>query len=378
MPGTITKREAEQLTSRGNGPNGRKLRQGEDIPMTPEQSERLGVLFERYSSALVSYARRRLTGYGFSFAAAETLAEDIAQEAWIEVSRTGAKDLLRPEPLSNNETRAILYARVKTQIGKHFRRSSSYERPVDFGDPITCHVLCPLVDEQCPLAEPSESLLRLVADLPEREREALLLNLDGCPNSVVGERLGCSMTTGRRLVDTAVLRLQLCCKEVAREPVAVESLPAWQREALATLDDKQRDALLRIDDFPRQVLLLHLSSGLDANGIAARLNIERMAIRAAYGCVTSLKKPEKAAARGIFREKGGAARDLAKTLRSEVETLKPGEKAPAERALSTRFHCSARTARAALKELCAEGLLVSRGSQGLFRATAARDLAAAA
>lgn len=348
--------------------------------MTPEQSQRLAVLFDRYSGVLVGYARRKLVGYGFSIAAADSLAEDITQEAWVEVSRTGAKDLLRPESPSDNETRAILYARVKTQLGKYFKRSSSYERPMDFSDPITCYVLAPTVEEQqqCPLAEPSEALLRLVASLPEREREALLLRLDGCPSTLLGEHLGCSMTTGRRLPDTALLRLQLCHSGVAREPVAPESLPAWQLEALATLDDEQRQALLRIDDLPRQVLLLHLSEGLDSKEIADRLGVSRMQIQGMYTCLTSLKAPEESASRGIFREKGGASRALAETLRSEVEGLKPGERVPAERALKARFHCSAHTVRAAMRQLCAEGLVTSRGSQGLFRSMAAGDLTVAA
>lgn len=380
MPGTITGRVSEQGTRQGNGPGGRRLRQGEDIPLTPEQSQRLAALYERHGAHLVGYARRKLINYGFNFAAAETLAEDIAQNAWLEVSRTGAKDLLLPEPLSESETRFILYARVKSQLGKYFKRSSSHERPTDFSDPITCYVLAPAVEDQqqCPLADPSDELLRLVADLPEREREALLLRLDGCPKLIVGERLGCSLTTGSRLVETALLRLQMCHPEVAPEPVALESLPGWQREALATLDDAQRGALLRIDDFSRQVLLLHLSEGLDANAIAARLGVDRMAVRSAYGCLTSLKTPAKAAGRGIFREKGAAARHLANALRSEVETLAPGERVPAERELAARFQCSAKTVRAAMKTLRAEGLVTLIRPYGLFRATAARDLAVAA
>ncbi|MFF0131555.1 sigma factor-like helix-turn-helix DNA-binding protein [Streptomyces mirabilis] len=348
------------------------------MPLTAEQSQRLAALYERYGAQLVSYARRKLVGYGFNSAAAETLAEDIAQNAWIEVARTGAKDLLRPEPLSNSETRIILYARVKTQLGKYFKRSSSYERPMDFSDPVTSYDLCPLMKEQCPLVEPSEDLLRLLAELPEREREALLLRLDGCPKLIVGERLGCTLTTGRRLVDTALLRLQLCHPEMAREPVALASLPDWQREALAALDDTRREALLRIDDLPRQVLLLHLSEGLDSHAIASRLGVDRMAIMGMYTCAASLKTPGKVTGHGAFREKGAAARALAETLRGEVEALKPGERVAAERALASRFQCSVKTVRAAMKVLCAEGLVTSRGSQGLFRATAVRDLAVAA
>jgi hypothetical protein len=62
-----------------------------------------------------------------------------------------------------------LRVRVQNRLGKYFKRSSSYEWPMDFGDPITSYVLAPLVEEQqeVPLAEPSEALLRLLADLPQ-------------------------------------------------------------------------------------------------------------------------------------------------------------------------------------------------------------------
>ncbi|MFF3059395.1 sigma-70 family RNA polymerase sigma factor [Streptomyces sp. NPDC057909] len=346
--------------------------------MTPEQSRRLGALFEQYGHLLISYAQRRLTGYGWGYAAAESLAEDIAQEAWVEVSRTGAKDLLRPEPLSANETRAILFARVKTQIRNHFKRSRSHERPVDWSDPVTSNALCPLMVDQCPLAEPSETLLEQIATLPEREREALLLQLDGCPNQVLGERLGCSMSTGRRLVETALLRLQLCHSEVAKAPAGPESLPSGQREALAKLDDKQREALLRIDDLPRQVLLLHLTEELDSVAICTRLGVDRLSVRVPYACVTSLKASEKVAARGIFREKGAASRALLETLRVEVEALQPGGRVPPERILTARFRCSGKTVRAAMKRLCAEGVVTSRGSQGMFRSTDVPAMAVAA
>ncbi|WP_432021326.1 GntR family transcriptional regulator [Streptomyces sp. 1222.5] len=381
MPGTIAERRADQGTRHGNGPGGRRLRQGEDIPLTAEQSQRLGSLYEQYGRYLVFYAKRRLIGYGFSVAASETLAEDIAQSTWIEVSRTGAKDLLAPEPLSESDTRAFLCVRVQNRLGKYFKRSSSYERPMDFSDPITSYVLAPMVEEQQeqPLAEPSEHLLRLLADLPEREREALLMRLDGCTKVVVASRLECSLHTGDRLYETALLRVQMCHPEMAREPVAPESLPAWQREALATLDDTRRAALLRIDDMPRRVLLLHLVEGLDGKQIAARLGVDRWGIMGAYSAASSLKVAGQVTMHGgPFRERGAAARALTETLRSEIAALRPGERVPAERDLAARFRCSAKTVRAAMSTLRAEGLVTLIRPYGLFRATAARDLAVAA
>ncbi|WP_409471191.1 sigma factor-like helix-turn-helix DNA-binding protein [Streptomyces sp. HC307] len=241
-------------------------------------------------------------------------------------------------------------------------------------------MLAPMVEEQQeqPLAERSEELLRLLADLPDREREALLMRLDGCSKSVVASRLGCSLHTGDRLFETALLRVQMCHPEMAREPVVVESLPAWQRGALATLDDTRRQALLSIGDLPRQVLLMHLAEGLDSKQIAARLGVDRWAIMGAYSAASSLKVAGQVTMRGTFREKGAAARALAETLRGEVEALKPGERVPAERDLAPRFQCSAKTVRAAMNILRAEGLVTMIRPYGLFRGTATRDLAVAA
>ncbi|MET7731169.1 GntR family transcriptional regulator [Streptomyces sp. NPDC005402] len=376
----MAERRAERGTRQGNGPGGRRLRQGEDIPLTAEQARRLSALYERYSADLVRYAKSKLVGYRFSAARAQTLAEDIAQNVWVEVARTGAKDLLAPEPLSESDTQAFLFVRVQNQLGKHFKRSSSHERPMDFDDPITAYVLAPMVEEQqeVPLAEPSGELLRMVADLPDREREALLLQLDGCNKSVVADRLGCSLRTGDRLAETALLRLQLCHPEMPHEPITLESLPVWQREALATLDDTRCEALLRIGDLPRQVLLLHLVEGLDSNQVAARLGVDRIVILGMYSAATSLKVAGQVAMQGAFREKGAAARALTEMLRSEIAALKPGERVPAERELATRFQCSAKTVRAAMATLRAEGLVTLIRPYGLFRATAARDLAVAA
>jgi RNA polymerase sigma factor (sigma-70 family) len=330
--------------------------------MTAEQSARLGALYEEYGPQLVQYACRKLMTRGMDTGTARSLAEDIAQEAWIEVARTGAKDLLGPEPLSGGETRAILFTRVKTQIGKHFKRSSSHERPVDWSDPVTCNALCPQAAEQCPLAELPGELSRLIATLPEQEQEALLLRLDGCPLEAIGERLECSLNTGRRLVSSAFLRLQIEQPKLSREPVAIETLPADQQAALARLNEAQRTALLRLDDLPRQVLLLHLGEGLDCRAIASRLGTDRNAIRTAYRCVTSLRPSGTVEGRGLFRQRGGTARVVAETLRRELAGMNPGDQVPSHRLLANRFGWAEKTVRSAMKLLRDEGLIEGGGS----------------
>lgn len=339
------------------------------MPMTSEQSQRFGELFEQYNAMLVCYAYGKLTKAGVASVRATSLAEDLAQEAWLDVARSGAKDLLRPGYLSAEDTRICLYARVKTRVVKHFRRRSTSEQPVDWEDPRTCFVLCPSLPEQCALAAPSESLLQLVSSLPEREQEALLASVDGRTDKAVAALLGCTPGNARKLIDTAVLRLQLCHPKAAPEPVAVESLPAPQQEALARLEESQREALLRIDDKARQVLLLHLAEGLDSNAIAARLGVARSTIAAAYKSATSLAGPDCVAGRGLYREKGALARKLAHTLRSEVEALQPGEQLPTENALIARFGCSSKTLRDALRMLRTEGLVTTGAGRRRVRST---------
>ncbi|WP_187645500.1 RNA polymerase sigma factor [Streptomyces sp. TRM49041] len=243
------------------------------MPLTAEESARLGELFEEHGSRLVRYAQRKLMNRGLRAAEAASLSEDIAQEAWVAVARMGAGDVLAPG-LSSGEVLPMLYVRVQNRIFKHFERSMSSEQPVDWQDATTCAALCPLMPSGCALAELPQNVARMVAELPDREREALLLSLDGAPGDGIAEHLGCGRTTAWKLIERALLLLQIHHPELSREPVAEEALPGWQREALARVNPAQRAALLRLDDLSRRALLLFLVEGLTRRAVAERLGLK--------------------------------------------------------------------------------------------------------
>ena len=268
----------------GNGPGGRRLGRNEDVRMSAEASARMGVLYAEYGDRLVHYARRKLLNRGVPVGTAAHLAEEIAQEAWVEVARTGAKDLLAPdaaERYTADETRYMLWGRVKTRILAHYKRSSSYEKPVDWDDATTCLSLCPLLEDElarrCQLGTLSGYLAPMVAALPEPEREALLARAYGVPQDQTVELL---REIGVRvkpetLVARAVVLLLRDNPELSGPRATRASLPEWQRDALGHVSRAQREVLLRLDDWRRHVLLLHLVEGLSGARIAERLDVPR-------------------------------------------------------------------------------------------------------
>ncbi|WP_327075675.1 hypothetical protein OG196_44075 (plasmid) [Kitasatospora purpeofusca] len=267
---------------KGNGPGGRVLGRGEDVPLVPEASERLGVLFAEYGDALVHYARRKLLNGGAPAGVAVHLAEEIAQEAWVEIARTGAKDLLRPDAASAysaDETRWMLWARVKTRILAHYKRSSSHETAVDWEDRATVAALCPLLEDEmaqrCRLGALTGYLAPMVAALPETEREALLTVAYAVPLDQARELLKDQGVVGTRdsLVARAVLRLLIDNPELSGPTTPPCELEAWERAALRDVSWAQRQLLLRAQEFPRQVLLLHLAERLNTRQIAERLGV---------------------------------------------------------------------------------------------------------
>ncbi|MFI1444119.1 RNA polymerase sigma factor [Streptomyces fructofermentans] len=288
MPGIAKERTNDQVTSRGNGPGGRRLRKGEMIPLTAEQSERLGELFDQYNDVLVPYARRKLmTWRGLSMTQASALAEDIAQETWLKVARTGADDVLRPR-LTRDDVLPMLYVRLQSRIVAHFQLAKSTERPVDWEDPLTCNMLCPLMPEQCAMTELPAYLRQMLAKLPETEREALTLALDGLATEPIGEHLGCALSSAHRLVAAAVLMLKMANPALTGPAVDTRSLPLWQREALDRLDAVRRAVLLRLDDEARSVLLL-LTQGVTCTQTAERLSLPVGRVKVVSRCLPHLR-----------------------------------------------------------------------------------------
>ncbi|CAK7279218.1 hypothetical protein [Streptomyces misionensis] len=269
---------------RGNGPGGRRLGRGEDVPLSAEASVRLGELYAEYGDGLVHYARRKLMNRGCPAGVAVHLAEEIAQEAWVEIARTGAKDLLAPdagERYSADETRWMLWRRVKDRILAHYKRSASYETAVDWDDKQTCAVLCPLLEEalseRCRLGALTGPMAQMVAALPEAEREALLTLAYAVPVDRARELLAETGAVGKleKLVARAVLLLLIDNPELSGPRTPMHELEDWERAALHRVSWAQRQLLLRLDDFPRRALLLHLVDGLTGPQISERLGIPR-------------------------------------------------------------------------------------------------------
>ncbi|MFI1095002.1 RNA polymerase sigma factor [Streptomyces sp. NPDC020917] len=249
--------------------------------MTPAQSARLGELYEEYGDRLVQYACRKLLNLGLTRGSAVELAEDIAQEAWVEVARTGKKDLLNHRrKFTADETRMVLFARVKSRITAHFKLFRSREMAMDWEDPANRGELAGLMPDTSALPAFAGYLAPMVAELPERQREALLLHTDGLTREQIGDRMGCNRMTADRLITQALLLIKINNPELTNEPVPVQSLPAGQREMLSGLSVAQQAVLLRLDDLPRRALLLALSEDLDNQSVAARMGGQGFNVKA--------------------------------------------------------------------------------------------------
>ncbi|WP_217167237.1 sigma factor-like helix-turn-helix DNA-binding protein [Streptomyces sp. AC512_CC834] len=291
MPGTKTEGRIKATASRGNGPGGRRLDRGEIIPLTPKQTERLAGLYEEFGGGrLESYAARKLMNHGMDRDRAVGLADDIAQDVWVAVARETTKPLMAADELSADERRIFLFGRVKTEVHQYFRRGSTSEYLVDWTDPSTCNTLCPVLPEGCARTTLPAYLDTMVSALPERERAALLLRLEGLPMRRLAERLGASYPTANRLVETALLLIQIDNPGLSADPVPVESLHAWERTELARMSAAQRAALLRMDETSRRALLMHVGQGLSITEVARRLDVPRYQVLPVLGaCATALR-----------------------------------------------------------------------------------------
>lgn len=293
MPGTTKERASEQAEAAptGNGPGGRKLSVGEIVPLTAEQLERLATLYAEFGGArLVHYARRKLMNRGMPWPQADALAEDIVQDTWVSVARETTKPLMAADALGEDERRILMFGRVKDTIQQYFRRLSNTERPVDWTDPVVCNTLCPVLPGGCARTVLPAYLDAMVTALPDRERAALLLRVEGMNMRLVAEHLGCSYPTANRLVETALLLLQIDNPELSGEPVPAASLASWERRELARMSAAQQEVLLRMDDTARQALLLHVGQGLNITDVARRLGVPRYQVLPVLGaCASALR-----------------------------------------------------------------------------------------
>ncbi|MFJ1999195.1 sigma factor-like helix-turn-helix DNA-binding protein [Streptomyces chartreusis] len=349
MPGTIAERTI----------NRRKARVGEVAPLTAEQSDLLASLYEEYGRRLVRYAYSQLRKWDRVGTDMWTLAEDITQGMWVQVAREGARGPLGE--LSVENMGGLLFYRVRQEISRHFKLYSTGEMAVDFADPVTCNWLCPLMPSGCALVELPAYLAAMVEALPEQERAALLLMLDGLDPRSMAERLGCADATAVRLAESAVLMLQIDNPELSREPVALESLPAWEQDALAGLSPERRAALLRLESVTRQALLLK-SQGVSKQEIAERLGLTYDATAAIARCSYVPGAP--AARKSTGRRANSKFVQVADALREDIKAMRPGDRLPRRVDLMARFGVGSRTIDNAWAVLRGEGLIESNGLYG--------------
>ncbi|MGW2849445.1 sigma factor-like helix-turn-helix DNA-binding protein [Streptomyces sp. NPDC001274] len=356
-------------------PRARLRRHADDGPLTAEQSERLASLYKEYGARLVGYVYSRLRTRSRTSSVSWALAEDITQTLWLRLAREGSRCLLlsNEEPVENMA--GLLFYRAKQEINQHFQVSSSGEIAVDFGDPVTCNRLCLMMPSGCALVEMPAYLTEMVDALPEQERAALLLMLDGLDPRSMAERLGCADSTAVRLANSAVLMLQIDNPELSREPVALESLPKWEREALSSLSPERCAALLRLEPTTRQALVLK-HQGVSKGEIAKRLGLSYDATAAVVRCVPSTSHASKR--RSPAKRANSKFAQAADALRQDIKAMRPGDRLPRRTELMKRFGVGSRTIDRAWAVLCGEGLIESNGAYGYTVARAQGDMGRAA
>lgn len=367
MPGTVV----EQTTK----PRARRRRDTDGGPLTAEQSERLASLYEEYGAGLVRYVYSQLRTRSRTSSVPWALAEDITQTLWMQLAREGDQCPLLSEKETVENAGGLLFYRAKQEISQHFRLYSSGEMAVDFGDPVTCNSLCPLMPSGCALVEMPSYLATMVDALPEQERAALLLMLDGLDPRSMAEHLGCADSTAVRLANSAVLLLQIDNPELSREPVALESLPRWEREALSGLGVERRAALLRLESTTRQALLLK-HQGVSKGEIAKRLGLTYDATAAVVRCVPAPSRGSKP--RSTAKRANSKFSQVAEVLRQDIKTMRSGDRLPRKVDLMERFGVGSRTIDNAWAVLRGEGLIESNGLYGYTVARAQGDMERAA
>ncbi|MBJ6643914.1 hypothetical protein DD630_22790 [Streptomyces sp. BSE7F] len=177
----------------------------------------------------------------------------------------------------------------------------------------------------------------------------------------MAEHLGCGDTAAVLRARAAVLRLQIDNPELSREPVALASLPEWERRALSELSPARREALLRLESSERQALLLK-EQGLSKREISERLGLSHDAVAAVIRCVSTPRAARKPRATG--RRANSKFAQVADALREDIKAMRPGDRLPRRVDLMARFAVGSRTIDNAWAVLRGEGLIESNGLYG--------------
>ncbi|MFJ5646409.1 sigma-70 family RNA polymerase sigma factor [Streptomyces sp. NPDC093223] len=155
------------LTSSYTEPVRVSLKVVADEPLSADDAALVGELFALHAKRLVRYVWVRLDRFGDG-----PLAEDLAQEVWLGVSRPGGLELLRQvEP---EDAFGLLAGRAKWVISRHFRlRSTRDERLVRVaGEDDSADAALERSVRQAPAVAPAAPI---VGELPAHWHEAVAL-----------------------------------------------------------------------------------------------------------------------------------------------------------------------------------------------------------
>ena len=138
------------------------------------------------------------------------VAEDMAQQSFAQLCAA------RPVAV---EPRAYLFQVARNlAIDEMRRRAVAPFRAVADPDRLEVASSAPSPEDELIAAETVEQVRRLLASLPARERDALLLfKLEGLTHKEIGKRLGVSVHSARRYIARA---LATCHKALAAEEIA--------------------------------------------------------------------------------------------------------------------------------------------------------------
>ncbi len=228
----------------GHGPDGLRLRRGEDPQMSPGQAVWVDELYLQYGRLVRSMVKNRLLGQGVEFHQVEQWRDDLEQQVWLGVARGqgGLRDMPDAEP---GDLRVRLHFLVKGAIGEHWKTGvARHEVATDWVDAVGRHmdpVAPPMVDVDGAheLSARCEELLDGLTD----QMRAVVVELIAYDRTteMVAELLGMSVMVVNRLSLRALRRLR---GDDLPAPAPMEELPEAHRRVLESLPDRARAMLL--------------------------------------------------------------------------------------------------------------------------------------
>lgn len=155
-------------------------------------------VFERYAERLTRLARVRLSAR----LAVRVDAEDIVQSAWrsfFVAARAGRFRVEQGGDLWRLLVEVTLH-KLYRQAAHHHAQRRSLRREAAGNEALLAAAADPTPEEAAAAADELEALLE---QLPERNRQALALRLQGCEHAEIAAQLGCTERTVRRMLSEA-------------------------------------------------------------------------------------------------------------------------------------------------------------------------------